>query len=108
MVVSGAPSVKMAVQAWVAGVGSTLPEISTARTSKVWAAGDTKYSAGDKHGTNGAESSRHSKVTEPTLSLPLKWKVASPVRLGCVGPCKIRVSGGIGSGGAPAPVQRTL
>src|SRR5688572_30260473 len=108
MVVSGAVDVKTAVHVWLAGVGSTLPEISTDLTSKICDPVATVIITGETQGLNVPASSLHWKVTDPTLSLPLKWNVAFALRLGCAGPCRIRVSGGIGSGGASPPVHSTL
>src|SRR5688572_27821462 len=49
------------VHHWLAGVGSTLPSPSTARTAKVCVAtARPEYSAGVSHATNAAPSREHS------------------------------------------------
>jgi hypothetical protein len=82
----------------VAGVGSTLPARSVATTVKVWSPGArSEYSIGVLHSASGSASSLHSKV-EPASAANVKAAIVAPVW--ALGPERIRVSGGVVSGGA--------
>ena len=62
----------------VAGLGSVLPALSIARTSKLWAPSAREvYVRGEAHDTHSSESRRHSKEAMPaTASVPEKAKLA--------------------------------
>ena len=101
------------VQVCVAGVGSTLPEKSTARTSNVCVPRPRPVQRrGLVHGAKSAASvlsRRHSNVTEVALSVPVKRNVADVVRSsGSVGmPSRSWSSGATVSEGRPAGRRRT-
>ena len=94
IVVSG--GVVSTVQAYVAGVGSTLPAASTARTASVWLPWPSPvYVTGSVHATNGPPSRLHSYVTG--LSFEEKSNVAVVEFVAAGGPLTIVVSGGVPS-----------
>ena len=87
----GSPST---VQVWLAGVGSTLSDQSTARTSSVCGPGSSSmYWAGEKHSSNASPSSEHSNVTSSSLDSNVKLAKLSGVEAG--GAERIVVSGGV-------------
>ena len=93
-----------------AGLRSTLPEMSTARTSNVWllCSSRPEYSTGEVHGPNAAPSSEHWKVTVLALSLPMNSKVATSFVLGCGGNSTRIVSGAIWSVCSPGPPSQRM
>jgi len=94
IVVSGA--VVSTVQVRVAGVGSTFPAISAARTSKVWLPSESAlYAFGLEHGENGAPSSLHSKLDPGSLEVNVN--AAAVALVGSAGPEPIVVSGAVRS-----------
>src|SRR5688572_24045188 len=96
-------------QLYCAGVRSTLPERSTARTSKTWLPKARVYSAGEVHGSKEPPSIAHWNSTVLALSAPVKRKRSTPPVLGLVGASLIWVVGAIGSDcGAGPPSQRML
>ena len=100
IVVTGAvpPAPAPIVQVWTAGVLSTLPETSTARTSKRCSPSARSVSvSGDSHGPKASASSLHWNVMSLTLSVPLKRNTAVSLLLGSAGAWRICVSGGTGS-----------
>src|SRR5918999_804385 len=107
IVVTGAvpPVPAPIVQVWTAGVLSTLPETSTARTSKRCSPSARPVSvSGDSHGPNASASSLHWKVMSLTLSVPLKRNTAVLLVLGSAGACRICVCGATGSTEIAGPV----
>ena len=94
IVVSG--GVVSIVQVNEAGVGSTLPTPSIARTWKVWSPSESPaYSFGLVQAAKLPSSSLHSKLATPVpASVPLKLNDAEPLALGFGGLLAIVVSGG--------------
>ena len=99
---------------WIAGVGSTLPEVSTARTSNVCV--PTRRislyglcAAPCQSRVCATLSSRHWNVTLLALSVPLKRNVATSSWSSPAAPATSDVFGGIEVGRArTSPSQRTL
>jgi hypothetical protein len=92
------------VQLRLAGVGSVLPALSLARTSKLWSvAVSEEYCLGELQGLQAPESMRHSKL-EP-FSLALKLKLAEVAPVDPEGPESIVVSGGVVSAGGGGGVK---
>jgi hypothetical protein len=89
--ISGAGST---VQVSLAGVGSTLPELSVARTEKLCEPMfNPEYALGDPHERHLDASSLHWKV-EPDV-VAVKSKLAEVAEVGDGGSAVIRVSGGV-------------
>src|SRR5918992_2265759 len=95
------------VQVWTAGVWSTLPARSVARTRSVcWASDRPVSSCGDSQSAYGPLSSEHSKRS--TASSALSEKVAVVSIVGEAGPDRISGTGAGGSGGgSTVPTQRS-
>src|SRR5829696_2866733 len=88
--------VSSTVQLRDAGVGSTLPTASIARTENVCGPSPTDvYRVGDVHRTKGAPSTRHSKVESDSVEEKLNW--ASGLLSVPAGPLSMIVSGGVAS-----------
>src|SRR5688500_17402100 len=84
---------RVTVQLWPAGVGSTWPAASVARTATRWKPiARSVYSTGDVHAVNAAPSSAHSNVE------PARFEenviVALVLSVGSAGPESIVVCGG--------------
>jgi hypothetical protein len=87
----------------LAGVGSTFPAASLARTSKVCApSASLAVVWGEEHGANEALSTRHSKLDPGSLDENSNVGVLFVVVAPAAGPAVIVVSGGVVSG-APSP-----
>jgi hypothetical protein len=97
-------------QTCLAGERSTLREMSTARTSKVWlwSGARPSYSIGEAHGANGAWSSEHWNSTVLALSLPMNSNFAVALVLGFGGDATRIVSGAIWSVRAPGPPSHRI
>ena len=80
------------VQATVAGVGSTFPSASIARTAKVCWPGASVYAAGEEQAAKAAPSSEHSKLEPPSEEAKAKLVDSALV---VPGPDEIVVSGGV-------------
>src|ERR671915_2003496 len=86
------------VQVWTAGVWSTLPARSVARTRSVcWASDRPVSSCGDSQSAYGPLSSEHSKPS--TASFAPSAKVAAVSIVGEAGLARISVTGAVTSGG---------
>src|SRR5215212_10096704 len=86
--------VSSTVQLRDAGVGSTFPTASIARTENVCGPSPTSvYRFGDVHRAKGALSRRHSKVDSDSVEEKLNW--ASGLLSVPTGPLSIVVSGGV-------------
>ena len=98
------------LQAWTAGVGSTFPDPSVARTSNRWEPIPSPvHDAGLVHGMKPAPSRRHSKVSAPTgdrSSLPANVNAAVESSVLAGGPEVIAVSGAVTSGSGSRTVHR--
>ncbi len=85
----------------VAGVGSTFPTPSMARTWNIWLPRPRLvYDLGLAQDEKAAPSSEHSKVSDAAgvrLSVPLKVKLAEVLLVALAGPLRIVVSGGVAS-----------
>jgi hypothetical protein len=79
------------VHEWVAGLGSTFPAVSVARTANVCAPATTVYCAGDEQAANAAPSSEHANVA--SVSVAVNVKLALPLVVVAGGPDAIAVSG---------------
>src|ERR671914_1130162 len=81
-----------------AGVGSTLPAMSTARIWKRWVPGSSESVSGELHGSNGPLLTEHSNSTRcpgVALSVPKNSNVASVSPVRPLGPEVMPVPGGL-------------
>jgi hypothetical protein len=88
------------LQPKLAGVWSTFPASSTARTSKVWEPSvSEEYACGAEHAVKAPPSRRHSKLAtpEPPASLPENVKLAAAESLCAGGVISIWACGGVES-----------